>query len=98
MPKQNFITVQLAPKRYDRCADCPLCGLIPENERTNGDVYVCLGDMYAITTAELFGDVNKLSCDNRWDLWMLELPKRRFKISEHLYKKYRLPFEQSKKD
>ena len=45
MPKRNFIDIQLAPEQYDRCADCPLIGLIPENERKEGKrkKYVCLG-------------------------------------------------------
>ena len=37
MPKRNFIPVQLAPEQYDKCVDCPLIGLIPENERKEGN-------------------------------------------------------------
>lgn len=96
MPKKNFITVQLAPKRYDRCQDCPFCGLIPENERPEGFKYVCIGTHYTLTQADFDGKSKKRDCDNRWELWM-QLPKRRYKLNEQLYKKYRVPFETAQK-
>ena len=45
MPKKNFIQIAIAAEQYDRCADCPLCGLIPENKRREGlrKKYICLG-------------------------------------------------------
>jgi hypothetical protein len=109
MPKRNFIDVQLAPEQYDRCADCPLVGLIPESERKQGKrmKFVCLGAREGLTikpisskgiwvrssSRDVKHPLHRL-CDSRWDAWMT-LPKRIFHLSSQLYTKYRLPFEQS---
>ena len=105
MPKRNFIEVQLAPEQYDRCADCPLCGLIPENERKEGKrkKYVCLGVLLqALTSKGIWVCKSKRDpkhklhrpCDTRWDGWMT-LRNRVFRLSNIYYVKYRLPYEQT---
>ena len=44
MPK-TFKTCHLADEQYDRCELCPLCGLIPKEQREKGkrQKYCCLG-------------------------------------------------------
>ena len=110
MPKKNIIPVQLAPEQYDRCADCPLLGLIPEDERKNGkrQKYVCLGvldglDLKPISSKGIWVRASKRDqkhplhrrCDNRYQSWVKHLKNRVFGLSEFLYTKYRMPFEQS---
>lgn len=104
MPRKTFIQTQLAPEQYDRCYDCPLCGLIPEQERKDGmrKKYVCLGTMKALTSKGIWLKASKRDakhplhrpCDLKWPAWMT-LPKRNFNLSIVLYTKYRLPYEQT---
>lgn len=104
MPKRNFIPVQLAPEQYDKCVDCPLIGLIPENERKEGKrkKYVCLGTMKALTSKGVWIKASKRDakhplhrpCDSYWPAWMT-LRRREFNMSTPLYTKYRLPYEQT---
>lgn len=105
MPKRNFIPVQLAPEQYDRCVDCPLIGLIPESERMEGvrKKYLCLGvGKKALTSKSVYLKASKRDakhplhrpCDNRWNAWMT-LKGRVFNLSNQLYIKYRLPYEQT---
>ena len=104
MPKRNFIPTQLAPIQYDRCIDCPLCGLIPETERKEGKrkKYVCMGTMKALTSKGVWIKASKRDqkhplhrpCDTYWPAWMT-LVRHEFALSMILYTKYRLPFEQS---
>ena len=97
MPKQNFIKVQLASERYDRCQDCPFCGLIPENQRQiEGVKYVCLGTMKSLRPSDFEGRSKKRHCDEIWRKWM-ELPKREFWLSQERYTQFRLPYEQTLK-
>ena len=44
MPKRIFVKVKLPPQQPDRCLDCPLLGLIPEEERKHNSkkTYVCM--------------------------------------------------------
>ena len=92
----NFIRVQLAPKQYNCCKDCPLCGLIPKSERIGDDKYVCLGTTKTISNAEFDGKSETRKCDSRWEEWK-QLPKRIFEIPLFAYQKYRVPFETAKK-
>ena len=108
MPKKLFIPVHLAPEQYDRCADCPLCGLIPENQRAKGRrmKYVCLGvqgmTLPALSSKGIWVKASGRDpkhplhrpCDNRWAAWMT-LKNRVFNLSIKLFTKYRLPFEQT---
>ena len=97
MPKQNFIKVQLASERYERCQDCPLCGLIPENQRQiEGIKYCCLGTMESLRPADFEGMSKHRHCDERWRMWM-ELPKREFWMRQEHYTQFRLPYEQTLK-
>ena len=106
MPKKLFIPTQLAEEQYDRCADCPLCGLIPEEKRKEGKrkKYVCLG-VYphkALTSKGIWVKASgkdpkhKLHrpCDAKWSAWMT-LPKRQFNMLIEDYTEYRLPYEQT---
>jgi hypothetical protein len=105
MPKLTHIDIQLAPEQYDRCADCPLVGLIPEDERKEGKrkKYVCLGvPLKALTSKGIWVRASRRDakhplhrpCDTRWSSWM-SLKARTFHLSTQLYKKYRLPYEQT---
>jgi hypothetical protein len=104
MPKKNFIPIRLAPEQYDRCCDCPLCGLIPEKERKSGKrkKYACLGTLKALTSKGIYIRASKRSpnhplhrpCDKKWDAWMT-LKDLTFNLSYILYTKYRLPYEQT---
>lgn len=95
MPKQVFIDVQLAQERYDRCKDCPLCGLVPESDRQGDRKFVCLATFRGLTHEEISesNPANKV-CGERWDEFM-KLPKRIYKLRQEFYAKYRLPFEQT---
>ena len=97
MPKQHLISVQLAPERYDRCKDCPLCCLIPENERPEGFKYGCLGLMVTVSDDDFEGKTKSRKCDDRWSM-MASLTNRIYRMPEFIYQKYRLPFEQSKRN
>ena len=105
MPKRNFIPTQLAPEQYNRCVDCPLCGLIPANERKQGKrmKYVCLGcGLKPLSSKGVWIKASNRDskhplhrpCDNYWPAWM-QLKRREFNLSFNLYAKYRLPFEQT---
>ena len=106
MPKKLFIPTQLAEEQYDRCADCPLCGLIPEAKRKEGKrkKYVCLGvdPEKAKKTKGIWVKASgkdpkhKLHrpCDAKWPAWMT-LPTRQFSMLLSDYTEYRLPYEQT---
>lgn len=110
MPAKTIIPVTLAPEQYDRCADCPLLGLIPENERKEGKrkKYVCLGviggymSLKALSSKGIWVRASSRDpkhplhrpCDSRWPSWM-KLRNRVFGMSRLLFEKYRMPFEQS---
>ena len=106
MPKKNYIPTPLAPMKYDRCIDCPLCGLIPKDERKQGKrmKYVCLGvNLKPLTSKGVWIKASKRDakhplkrpCDNYWDAWMATLKRREFNLGFIYYTKYRLPFEQT---
>ena len=95
MPKQKFIEVQLAPERYDRCKDCPLCGLVPEADRKGDYKFVCLCTFYGMTLEEISeSNPKNHHCANQWDA-LMQLPKRKYHLRQEFYEKYRLPFEQT---
>ena len=106
MPKRQFIPVQLAPEQYDRCADCPLCGLIPENKRKEGKrkKYVCLGVIphKALTSKGIWVKASTHDpkhplhrpCDSKWAAWMT-FPQRIFGMRIDDFAEYRHPFEQT---
>ena len=97
MPKAKFIEVQLAPERYDRCKDCPLCGLVPENDRKGDYKYVCLCTFNGMTQDEISeSNPNNQYCANRWDV-LMKLPKRKYRLRQEFYAKYRVPFELTEK-
>lgn len=45
MPRNYFIPRELPPHQPDMCKTCPMCGLIPKEERRRGlrESYYCLG-------------------------------------------------------
>ena len=105
MPKQAIVPIKLPAEQRDTCAQCPLCGLIPKEQRLEGarQGYVCLGVVgEALTSKGIHSSAaayqqknRKLHrpCDTRWPAWM-QLPGRQFGISYAHYLQYRLPFEQ----
>lgn len=105
MPRQTIVPVQLPMEQPDTCSSCPLCGLIPKEQRKRGarQAYVCLGVLgEALTSKGIHSSAaaykaknRKLHrpCDERWDAWT-QLPGRRFGISYANYLHYRLPYEQ----
>ena len=105
MPRQAIVPMKLPAEQPDCCAACPLCGLIPKEQRQEGarQSYVCLGVLgEALTSKGIRSSAaaykaknRKLHrpCDTRWDAWMT-LPGREFGISYANYLHYRLPFEQ----
>ena len=95
MPKQVFIDVQLAQERYDRCKDCPLCGLVPEADRKGDYKFVCLCTFNGMTQEEISeSNPKNHHCANRWEA-LMQLPKRMYRLRQEFYAKYRLPFEQT---
>ena len=104
MPRQNIIKVQLPAEQPDTCAQCPLIGVIPKEQRKEGvrQSYGCLGTMEALTSkgihssAEAYRSMGKKlhrPCDSRWNAWQ-QLPGREFGISYQSYLQCRLPYEQ----
>lgn len=104
MPKRNFIPTQLSPVQYNRCIDCPLCGLIPENERKEGKrkKYLCIGRMKPLTSKGVWLKASNRDakhplhrpCDDVWQAWMT-FKHREFAMGYQVYIKYRLPLEQT---
>ena len=103
MPKRLFTPVKLPEQQPDRCADCPLIGLIPKDERPAGsrEGFVCLGTNEALSSkgirvrASRRDDHHPLHrpCDGRWLAWM-SLKGRLYNLSIAHYIRYRLPYEQ----
>ena len=93
MPKQKLIKVQLAPERYDRCKDCPLCGLVPEADRKGDFKYVCLATFRGMTQEDI-DTSNKTNhhCENYWESFM-QLPDSMYTMRIEFYEKYRVPYE-----
>lgn len=92
MPKQTFIKKQVAQEGYKRCADCPICGLIPESERINETKHLCTLTRRAIPDIEA-----KPYCI---DLWWSEYVREMngtYLYPVEAYNKYRLPFEMEHK-
>ena len=105
MPREAIIKMKLTQEQPDSCAECPLVGLIPKEQRGEGvrQAYVCLGVLgEALTSKGIHSSAaayraknRKLHrpCDNRWEAWA-QLPGREFGISYANYLNYRLPYEQ----
>ncbi len=105
MPRQAIVPMKLPAEQPDTCAECPLCGLIPKEQRQEGirQGFVCLGVLgEPLTSKGIHSSARKTKlknrklhrpCDSRWDAWM-QLPGRQFGISYANYLHYRLPFEQ----
>lgn len=103
MPKRNITQMQLPMEKPDCCAECPLCGLIPKEQRPFGskETHVCLGTLEALSGRGISVRASQRDskhplhrpCDSRWKAWMT-LPGRKFGISDSHYVTYRMPFEQ----
>ena len=102
MPKKLFVMVKLPPAQPDRCLDCPLLGLIPEEERKHNSkkTHVCIGRMTALARRKVkirASDDKRAKklirpCDKVFAAW-LELPKRELGVPIVNYNKYRIPLE-----
>ena len=99
MPKLVIEKVQLPESQPKCCAECPLCGLIPKNERPKGtkETHVCLGTHFALAGRGIVSthERHKRPCDRMWRLWQT-IPGRKFPLRMEYYAKYRVPFDQSK--
>lgn len=93
MPRKIFRQIQLPMEQPDRCADCPLLGLIPDNMRSADPAdrfksLICLGTSAALT--KKFSEVrasqkdshhpHNRPCDSRWAAWQT-LPGRKFPVT-----------------
>lgn len=104
MPKRNFVSIQLPAVQPDCCADCPLCGLVPNHLKPKGsfETHVCTATMEALTRRFIRVRASQRDshhplhrpCDDRWDAWM-QLPGRKFNISTQIYSELRFPYEQT---
>ena len=109
MPRKIFTQMRLPVERPDCCADCPLIGVVPADERERGvrQGYYCLG-IYTLdgfprltskgihSSAKAYKAMGRKlhrECDELWDAWMT-LPGRLFGIPTEVYTSYRLPYEQ----
>lgn len=103
MPRKKIIEIALPAEQPDCCAICPLCGLIPKDQRPRGskESHVCLATHHAMSSRGIGVSKSsrdshhplRRSCDIKWDAWM-QLPGRKFGISYAHYLQYRLPYEQ----
>lgn len=105
MPKRNLIMVQLPPTQPDCCAECPLVGIIPKEQRRrhSKETHVCIATGHAITARGIHLRKSKKDsqggrkftrpCDDRWGAWMT-LPYRKFGMSYAHYRMYRMPFDE----
>lgn len=102
MPKKLFVMVKLPPAQPDRCLDCPLLGLIPEEERKHNSkkTHVCIRLMKALARRKVkirASDETRTKklirpCDKIFAAW-LELPKREIGVPVASYNRYRVPLE-----
>ena len=103
----NTIKIPLRnPQPPDRCADCPLIGIIPEEHRQKGvrQSYCCLGTYphealksKGITVRvsekkERTGHIHHRPCEDKWDVWWTN-PGHCVTISKESYRFCRLPYE-----
>lgn len=103
MPRKSFIPTQLPPEQPDRCADCPLLGLIPKEQRPKGskETHVCIGTHHAISGRGILVRKSQRDshhplrrpCDSKWEAWMT-LPGRTYGMPYTHYLLYRMPYEQ----
>lgn len=105
MVKSNLTLIQLPGEKPDCCAECPLCGVIPKNQRPKGSMegFVCLGTHEALGSRFINVRASQKDskhplhrpCDNRWHAWMM-IPGRRLSVNSRDFMMYRFPFEQSR--
>ena len=106
MPKKIFTQIKLPLVQPDRCADCPLLGTIPDEERSKDPrdrfkSLVCLGTAKALTKRYSLKEASKADshhphkrpCDARWSAWM-QLPGQRVSVRTQDYLRYRKPYEE----
>lgn len=101
----NKIKIRIPQQQPDRCKDCPLIGVIPEEHRAKGvrQSYCCLG-VYpheALTSKGITvsakakastGHLLHRPCDDRWGTWW-ESRDHAVIISKDSYRYCRLPYE-----
>lgn len=103
MPKRLFHKVLLTADQPDRCADCPLLGILPpdvERPRCSKKTLVCIATGVALSkrgsrVCKSQRDGHHLlhrPCDDKWPIWA-SLPGRMLPIKTEYYMKYRLPYE-----
>lgn len=103
MPRKLNYMVGLPMEQPDCCAECPLVGVIPKEQRPKGskETHVCLGTHEALSGRGIKvrasrRDVHhplRRPCDARWRMWVT-LPGRQYALKKEYYQIYRLPYEQ----
>lgn len=101
---KNKTPVQLPIAQPDCCAECPLCGLIPKEERPFGskETHLCLGTWHALNARFIRSRASAKDshhplrrwCDATWEAW-ITLPERMFILRDMDYTRYRVPYESS---
>lgn len=94
MPIKRFVQIQLPMNQPDRCADCPLLGIVPPELRIRNsqETLVCLGTGEAMTKKG--SRVRKSGrdakhpltrgCDSLWPLWVT-YPRQEFPVLVERY-------------
>lgn len=101
MPKRNFIPIPLPIEQPARCADCPLCGLIPPGQNQGKYTHVCCATSDALTRRGIAVNAREKDakhpwhrpCDKWWDNFTQHNPKREYGIPVERYFTWRKPYE-----
>ena len=103
----NVVKITLnTPQPPDKCARCPLIGIIPESYRQQGErkSYCCLGTFphepltsKGITVSvsekkDKTGHIHHRPCEDKWEIWYGQTGHI-IEISKESYQFCRLPYE-----
>lgn len=104
MPIKPFIKRKMKMEQPDCCAECPLLGLIPKDERPYGskESHVCIPCQEAMSARGILVRKSKRDshhplkrpCDDLWSAWY-EAHRSMYPMKREFYIRYRHPFEQS---
>lgn len=101
MPKRNFISIKLPAEQPARCADCPLCGLIPAGQNEGKWTHVCCATQDALTRRGIQVNAREKDskhpwhrpCDKWWDAFIARNPLHEYGIPVERYFLWRKPYE-----
>ena len=101
------IKIQLPSEKPDKCANCPLLGMIPKelkskDKKDRFKSYICIGTKEALTKKFIYLSASERDkfhklhrpCDYFWKIWQ-EFPLRKIEIDASYYTTFILPYEQS---